>query len=216
MPGRESATVLVVDDHLAFAEALVLTIATASDLRCVGTATTLADGVAMSRQLEPDVVVADLGLPDAQGVQAVSHLRKVRPDQRVLVLTGHPELGVLKTALDAGAAGVLHKDVPIATVLDAIRNLPEHAVVVSRTMLAAALQSVPAPSNSTPAAGTLSPRELKVLRLLAAGQQPKTIAAELGIAVSTCRGYVKSLLVKLGAHSQLEAVSIGRQNGLID
>lgn len=83
-------------------------------------------------------------------------------------------------------------------------------------MLAAALQSVPAPSNSTPAAGTLSPRELKVLRLLAAGQQPKTIAAELGIAVSTCRGYVKSLLVKLGAHSQLEAVSIGRQNGLID
>lgn len=212
----EATTVLVVDDHTVFAEALALAVDGTGDLRGVGTASTLGGALSMVDALEPDVCVLDLGLPDADGADAVSCLRRRRPDLRVLVLTGRPDLAVMRGSVEAGASGFLLKDAPMATVLDAIRNLPCEATLVQRSVLLAVLGDRGAAGAARLRGDGLSPRDLDVLRLLATGLPPKAIAARLGIAVSTCRGYVKRLLTKLGAHSQLEAVSIARRDKLIE
>ncbi|HMK98834.1 MAG TPA: response regulator transcription factor [Acidimicrobiales bacterium] len=207
-------SVLLVDDHLTFSEAFALAVDETDDLHCVGTVSSLAEAMAALDRLDPDVVVLDLGLPDAQGASAVAQLLHGHRDRRILVLTGRLELELLRQALDAGAAGFLHKDSPIAVVLDAMRSLPRHCVVVRPSMLLALLQrhtGQPLPAS----AGILSRRELEVLGLLADGLTPKVIASQLGISITTCRGYIKNVLSRMGAHSQLEAVSMARREGLL-
>jgi DNA-binding NarL/FixJ family response regulator len=208
--------VFLVDDHLAFVEALTLAMEGSDDLRCIGTAATLEQALEAVCELEPDVVVLDLGLPDAQGVESLVRIFSARPDQQVLVLTGESSPEVLVKSVEAGAVGYLHKTASIAAVIDAVRCLPRHSVVVDRSSLIALSRSSSVRSPTPHGPTDLSPRELEVLGLLAAGHQPKSIATELGIALSTCRGYIKSLLVKLDAHTQLEAVSVGRRRHLID
>jgi DNA-binding NarL/FixJ family response regulator len=215
MAGGVQTTVLLVDDHAAFTDALVLAIDRTDDLRSVGTASSLAQALVAVSDLHPHVVVLDLGLPDASDVEAVVRLRRLLPEQRILVLTGTPDLDLLTRAVDAGASGVLLKHTSLAAVLDAIRNLPTHCVLIQRALLTALRQPAQPPLRSAGHPSRLTARELDVLRLLAAGYAPKAIASELGIAVSTCREYVKSVLAKLGAHSQLEAVSVARREQLI-
>jgi len=206
--------VLLVDDHQTFSEALALAIDETDDLRCVGTASSLAEALEALDELDPDIVVLDLGLPDAQGATAVARLVDEHKDRRILVLTGRLELELLRQALDTGAAGFLHKDSPIAVVLDAMRSLPRHCVVVRPSMLLSLLQQS-ARQRVSASSGMLSRRELEVLGLLAEGRSPKAIALQLGISITTCRGYVKNILSRMGAHSQLEAVSMARREGLL-
>ncbi|HMK63364.1 MAG TPA: response regulator transcription factor [Acidimicrobiales bacterium] len=202
------------DDHQTFSEALALAIDETDDLRCVGTASSLAEALEALDELDPDIVVLDLGLPDAQGATAVARLVDEHKDRRILVLTGRLELELLRQALDTGAAGFLHKDSPIAVVLDAMRSLPRHCVVVRPSMLLSLLQQS-ARQRVSASSGMLSRRELEVLGLLAEGRSPKAIALQLGISITTCRGYVKNILSRMGAHSQLEAVSMARREGLL-
>ena len=206
--------VLLVDDHQTFSEALALAIDETDDLRCVGTASSLAEALEALDELDPDIVVLDLGLPDAQGATAVARLVDEHKDRRILVLTGRLELELLRQALDTGAAGFLHKDSPIAVVLDAMRSLPRHCVVVRPSMLLSLLQQS-ARQRVSASSGMMSRRELEVLGLLAEGRSPKAIALQLGISITTCRGYVKNILSRMGAHSQLEAVSMARREGLL-
>lgn len=214
MGGGIPKRVLLVDDHVTFAEALTLAVDGTDDLHCVGRVTSLAQALETAHELDPDVVVLDLGLPDAGGAEAVARLLQGRPDRRILVLTGHFEVELLRQALDAGAAGFLHKDSPVGVVLDALRNLPRHCVVVRPSMLLSLVERRfgPTPPDSSE---MLSRRELEVLALMAGGLTPKAIASELGIAVSTCRGYIKNVLSRMGAHSQLEAVARARREGLV-
>lgn len=212
--GGSPKRVLLVDDHLTFAEALALAVDETPDLRCVGRAASLAQALEAADELDPDVIVVDLGLPDAGGAEAVRRLLDGHEERRVLVLTGHFEIELLSQALDAGVAGFLHKDSPVAVVLDAMRSLPRQCVVVRPSLLLSLVQPLSGTAPSRPS-GTLSRREYQVLTLLAAGHTPKAIATELGIAVSTCRGYVKNVLAIMGVHSQLEAVSRARRQGLL-
>jgi DNA-binding NarL/FixJ family response regulator len=208
--------VLLIDDHLSFAQALRLAVKSSGDLDCVGIASTMSQAQDLLAEVEADVVVLDLGVPDTDGVDGIAQVRRDRPDRRVLVLTGRPELEALRESILAGAAGFLNKDVPLATVLDAIRHLPSENALVSRSALLAAIPASPPAPRVGGGGLALTGRELEVLRLLIAGQRPKAIATELQISLSTCRGYIQNLLVKLGAHSQLEAVSIARREGLLD
>lgn len=214
---ERTTSVLLVDDHTAFAEAMRLAVDATPGLRSTGSAGSVAEAEAALADHLPDVVVLDLELPDATGAEAVEHLRAHHPDVDVLVLTGQCGGDVLAQVLRAGAAGVLGKDVPLATVLDAIRRLPHHAVLLDRAAVLAALRpAAPAPRPPPPGGVRLAPRERQILQLLADGLPPRAIADQLAIAVSTCRGYVKSVLVKLGAHSQIEAVSVARRRRLVD
>ena len=128
-----------------------------------------------------------------------------------MILTGLPDATVLARAASAGAQAFLLKDSSVEEILGAIRS--SHRAGQMDVDSDAIRQFVGAESSRS--FEEITQRELEVLGLLAEGRQPKEIARSLGISLHTCRGYVKNLLSKLGAHSALEAVVIAHRQGLI-
>jgi len=205
--------VLVIDDHRTFTDLLALALRGEADLNCVGTAETVAAGIALADRLRPDVVVMDVHVGDDDGISATALLVARHPGIRVLVLTAHADQAVMRRASDAGACALLPKDGSLDEMLSALRTAREGGFVVHPQLLKRLLGS--ARQISTGYIPPLTRREHDVLQLLAAGLDARTAAKSLGITVHTYRGYVRNLLVKLDAHSQLEAVAIASKGGLL-
>jgi len=204
--------VLVVDDHRTFAELLARALSGEPDLECVGD-TQSAHGARLQVDLlHPDVVVTDVDLgPDAEdGIALTQSLTAACPHLLVVVLSALADKDLVRRAAAAGAVGVVPKDGSVAELLDVLRRVRRGDLVLHPELMSSLLTGG-GPSRD-PAA--LTPREHDVLELLAAGLDTRTIARELSISVHTCRGYVKSLLVKLDAHTQLEAVVTASRLGL--
>jgi DNA-binding NarL/FixJ family response regulator len=202
----------VVDDHRTFADLLALALSDQPDLRCVGTAHSVDEGMALARSLRPDLVVMDVRLGDGDGIEATAELTAWRPETRVIVLTAHASQGLMERAAAAGACCLLPKDGSLDDMLAALRSARRDGFVVHPSLLKSLMGG---PRIPQPRAPQLTAREREVLRLLAEGRDARTIGRQLGISLSTCRGYVHSLLVKLDAHSQLEAVAIAKRQGLL-
>lgn len=218
--GPQATSVLIVDDHLAFAEALAIAIGTYPDLDCVGTPGTIAECLAAVEESCPDVVLIDIRLPDGDGIEAIPRIRAVHEAARILVLTGYADTDVLARAASAGASGFIPKESPIRAVLEGIRAVRDGRMLVDGSTLAAILGRVKV-SRGGPEGGVtpdrrLTARELSVLALMRQGLDSHAIAERLGISLHTCRGHQKSILAKLEAHSQLEAVVVAARTGLID
>jgi len=123
---------------------------------------------------------------------------------------------VMARAAAIGACGILPKESSISSVLTAVRRAGEGEMTVEGSVLSALLNRVhPDHPAMSPPTVTLTDRESEVLRWLSQGLDPQTIARRLGISVHTCRGHVKSILAKLQAHSQLEAVVKAMRLGLV-
>jgi DNA-binding NarL/FixJ family response regulator len=210
---RAHRTVVVVDDHKTFADLLRIALSTEEDLECVGLAYDLNSGLELVERLHPDLVVIDFQFADDErdGVDATTLIRSMHPDTQVVLLTGYPDVQVMHRAAAAGASSLMAKDGSLPDLLIALRTARPGGLVVHPRLLRT-LVTQPQPGRA--AAPDLSPREEEVLRLLTLGLDARTIARRLGISLSTCRGYVKTLLRKLDAHSQLEAVAIARRRGL--
>jgi DNA-binding NarL/FixJ family response regulator len=206
--------VLVVDDHRTFAELLSRALAAEPDMDCVGHAASSAAAVEAVAALDPDVVLMDLQLPDRDGISTTGDLTQRYPELKVLILTAHAGPAEMARAGAAGAAGFLAKDGSLTDVLDALRKARRGSLILPPSVVAgfAVREGTWARRPPHP---DLTQRELEVLRLLGQGRDPRTIARELGVSLNTCRGYVKSLLAKLGVHSQLEAVVVATRLGLI-
>jgi DNA-binding NarL/FixJ family response regulator len=215
MGDTEPITVLVVDDHQTFAELLALALEAEPALRYVGHARDSAEATRLVAELKPDVVLMDVQLPDVDGLTTTERLIADRPDLRVVVLTAHTDPALVTRAAAAGAAGFLPKDGALRDVLQALRTAHRGGMVVPSQLLAGALAAPPVPARPAVPAGTLTGREHEVLRLMGQGMDVRTISRDLGISPHTCRGYVKSILAKLDAHSQLEAVMTAIRLGLL-
>jgi len=210
--------VLIVDDHRAFSEALAAAIDRNPDLACVGTPTTVAECLAAVEQTAPDVVLLDIYLPDGDGIEAIPGIRDLHAAARIVVMTGYTDVDLMARAASAGASGFLPKESPIGSVLEAIRAVRDGQMLVDGSTLAAILGRVGrvAPGARPSANGSsLTTREQDVLDLMGQGLDPHAIAGRLGISLHTCRGYQKSILAKLDAHSQLEAVIVAARRGLV-
>lgn len=216
-PERERTRVLVVDDHLSFSGAIGIAIDAQDDLACVGAASSVAEAVDGVRRHQPDVILMDIYLPDGDGIEATERIVALSPSTRVLILTGHTDVDVLARAANAGACGFLPKESPIGAVIRAIRSARDGQLLVDGSTLAAILGRVRRHGAAEPPgdAPTLTRRERDVLALMGQGLDPHAIAKELGISLHTCRGYQKSIMAKLDAHSQLETVVIATRQGLI-
>lgn len=212
--------VLVVDRHQTFAELLGVALGGQPDLDFVGHAPTGADAVRLVAEARPDVVLMDAQLPDVDGVAFAERLRADDPGTRVVMLTAVDEPTLLRRATAAGASGFLAKDGALGDVLRAVRTAHGGGMTVSSHLLTTLLRS--ADVDDDPQAtvdtsyGGLTPREREVLLLMGAGLDTRTVARRLGISVHTCRGHTRSVLAKLDAHSQLEAVAVAARHGLLD
>jgi DNA-binding NarL/FixJ family response regulator len=210
--GDTSSTVLVVDDHVVFAQLVERALSHEPDLTCVGVASSLAEARRLCAVHRPDVVIMDVRLQDGDGIEGAAELVAAYPDLRVVVLSAFIDARLMQRAARAGATALQAKDGELEDLLDAIRYAEPGSLAVHPRLLHQLVNSDPPSTTPTP---TLTQREHEVLRMLAAGHDLGVISRELSISINTCRGHVKSLLAKLGAHSQLQAVVIAMRAGLI-
>lgn len=209
--------VLCIDDQRSFKEALRLAISTEDDMTCDDAVANVEEGLHVLETTAIDVVLMDLDLPEVDGVEGTRRVKAAHPAVRVVVLTAMADLDTFVRTMAAGADGFVAKDSPLEVVLAALRSRAEPGLLLDDETLRSLRERVAprAEAGQWGWAPDLTEREREVLGLLAAGIDPQTIARQLGIRVHTCRGYVRNVLVKLGAHSQLEAVAVARRYGLI-
>lgn len=205
--------VLLVDDHTVFVETLSVALGTRKDMTIVGVTTTASEGLEAIATLQPDVALLDVGLPDFNGIELARKLRTASPSTRVVMLTGITDPSLFPQAMAAGACGYLIKEASLEEVADAVRRAHAGQVVVPERSMGRLLETTP-PQKGT--GSDLTDRELEVLALLGSGSDAKTIARSLGITWHTTRSYVKSILLKLDAHSQLEAVAKATRLGIFN
>ena len=214
---QRPATVLVVDDHKTFTDLVRMALESEPDLACVGTAHDVRTARAMVEEHDPDVVLMDVNLGAEDGLELTADLVAANPALRVVVLTAHGEATVTRRAVAAGACAVLPKDGSLPELLHGLHTASTGSVAVHPSLLRKLVngeQHAP-PDDSVPLS-PLTPREMHVLQLLAQGRDVRAISRELHISVNTCRGHVKNVLMKLGAHSQLEAVVVAGVHGLVE
>lgn len=205
-------SVLVVDDHTTFSDLLAMALDREPDLTCVGTAASVTEAFVKVDERRPDLVIMDVRLGEGDGVTATAELTRSYPELRVVILTAHIDTALMQRAADAGACCLLPKDGSFPDLLEALRSSRREGLVVHPALLRTLIMSQPQRDVIIP---SLTRREREVLKMLADGLDARAIAKNLGISVNTCRGYVKNLLLKLDAHSQLEAVVIATNRGLV-
>lgn len=193
---RGPTPVLLIDDHQVFADAVRFALDAQDDLACVGVAASVADAREVAATLTYGAAVVDLGLPDGDGSQLIGHLADCSPGATIIVLTAHPRSDLARRCLAAGAHAVLPKRGRLDDLFAALRDRPHP------------------PAAATPAS-PLTGRERDVLQQLAGGADVRRIAGCLGLSIHTVRDHVRSLLSKLGARTQLEAVVTATRAGIV-
>jgi DNA-binding NarL/FixJ family response regulator len=207
-----TVSVLLVDDHNIFAQTLAAALGATEGFSVAALAKTGAEGLEHAAALSPNVALVDLGLPDFSGVELARQLREQCPETRVVVLTGSLDLTFFSEAMEAGASGYLTKESSLDDVIDAITAAHEGRVVVPASVMERLLA---AKAPDTGLGADLTPRELEVLSLMGRGYDAKQVAATLGISWHTSRSYTKNILLKLDAHSALQAVSVATRLGIL-
>lgn len=215
---RAPVRVLVVDDYDLFRTGLASLLANQSTIEVVGQASTGRAGVRLAEELQPDVVLMDLRMPDISGDEATRAILARRSDARVVVFTVLSEDEDVEAAVQSGACGFLAKDTPMDEVVAAIRAAASGAAWLSpraaEVVLGRARRVEPEPSSEGDPLAELSPRELQVLQLIARGMENSEIAERLSISPRTAKNHVSSILTKLGLPSRVQAAIYAVRHGL--
>ena len=210
--GSARITVLIVDDHALVAESFRVVLSGEPDIDVVAIAGTAAEAVAAATTHRPDVVLMDYVLPDGDGAAAAARVMAVLPDTKVVMLTGSDEPTALFAAFEAGCVGYFQKTSDLERLASAVRAAAAGELVVSPADLGLLFEHR---RRERGEAATLTPREVEVLRLAAAGLSSRAVAERLGLSLHTVRTHLQNVLTKLGAHSRLEAVAVARKRGLL-
>src|ERR1700722_1358398 len=200
--------VLSVDDHPVVREGIAALIARQSDMELIAEASNGREAVEQFRRYQPDVTLMDLQMPEMSGIDALSAIRGEFPDARIIVLTSYAGDVQVSRALRSGARGYLLKDMLRKELLETIR-----AVHAGQKRLSSEAATEIAEHATDDA---LTPREIDVLRLIAAGNANKEIGSQLGLTEETIKSHVKNILSKLGANDRTHAVTIGLKRGVIE
>jgi DNA-binding NarL/FixJ family response regulator len=227
--------VLVVDDHAIVREGIRQVLVADEGISVVGEAGNAEGALSLAESLRPDVVLLDVTMPGASGLQVVARLRERVPDTRVLMLSVHGDTEYVLRSVRAGAHGYLRKDTTPAALREAVRAVhrggeffsPDVAVHLTSAIRDAAtgqagveeLASVAGSRDAMTTAGALeqlTSRERDVLIRVARGLLNKEIAAELGISVRTVESHRESLTKKLGIRSVAGLTRLAIESGLTE
>ena len=204
--------VLVVDDHAMVRRGLATFLRVYDDLELSGEAASGQDAIQRCIELQPDVVLMDMVMPDMDGAAATRLIRNQSTSIQVLALTSFKEEGLVQSALQAGAIGYLLKDVSADELAQAIRAAHAGRATLSpeaAQVLVQAATQAPAPGSD------LTERERTVLALMVEGLNNTQIAARLTVSPSTIKSHVSNILSKLGVASRTEAVALALRHGLV-
>jgi DNA-binding NarL/FixJ family response regulator len=199
--------ILCVDDHPIVRDGLAAIINLQPDMTLAGAAATGGEALERFFELRPDVALVDLRLPDMSGFDLIKKIKQKSPNARIIVLSSHEGDVDIQRALEAGAQGYVVKGMVRDELLEIIRSV--HA---GKRRLPAAVAQKLAEHMADEA---ISPRELEVLSLMAAGKRNKEIGNELSIAEDTVKMHVRNILAKLQVNDRTEAVTIALRRGII-
>jgi DNA-binding NarL/FixJ family response regulator len=211
--------VLLADDQALVRSGFRMILDAKADLEVVGEAAEGAEAVALVAELQPDVVLMDVRMPNVDGLEATRRIVAAGSPARVIVLTTYDVDDYVYAALRAGASGFMLKDVRPAELADAVRVVAGGdallAPSVTRRLLDRFADALPGPDASPPAdLGELTEREVEVLRLVALALSNAEIAARLFLTEATVKTHVSSILRKLGLRDRVQAVVLAYDVGL--
>lgn len=210
-----SIRVLIVDDHALFAEALAARLAAEPDLEVLPVAADIRHATALAATEAPDVIVLDFILGEENGLDVLDVLRRRRPEARVVVLSGVTDIAPMVTALRRGAVGWVPKTESADVVARVIRSAAGRGGWIPPDVLGDVLRRLLASDESAGGAlAGLTPREHEVLQSMVDGLNRAEIADRLGLSANTVRTHTQNLLVKIGAHSAVEAITIAMRAGI--
>ncbi|MFJ8040062.1 response regulator [Kitasatospora sp. NPDC096147] len=197
---------LLADDEHLIRGAMAALLSLEDDLTVVAEAASGPEALAMAKAHRPDVAVLDLQMPGMDGIEVATELRRVLPECRTMIVTGHGRPGYLKRALEVGVRGFLPKTVSAADLAGIIRTVVAGGRYVDPELAADAIAAGESP---------LTPRETDVLELAAHGTSIAEIADRAALSAGTVRNYLSSAAGKLGAENRHAAVRIAREHGWI-
>lgn len=212
---------MIVDDHDTFREPLAFMLEREPDLTVVARPRSLSEAreVLESAELEVEVAIVDLNLPDGSGTDLIKDLRASRPRTNALVLSAISEQRYLAEAIEAGAAGVMHKSTHMSDLVEAVRRLAAGEQLLTQQEIIEALRFIGRERESHREAqalgAKLTPREREVLQALAEGLSDKEIAQRLHVGVGTVHSHVANILSKLEVSSRLQALVFAVRHGLV-
>jgi DNA-binding NarL/FixJ family response regulator len=210
--------VLVVDDHDLFRAGLASLLNAQPGIEVVAQASGGRMGVRLADELQPDVVLMDVRMPDLEGPDATREILERQPSTCVVALTVVSDDADVSAVLAAGASGFLAKDTPIDGVVLAVRAAANGVAWLSPRAAELVLGRVRRQDTDqelhSEAVDELSSRELEVLRLIARGMENAEIARELGISPRTAKNHVSNILAKLGLPSRIQAAIYAVRRGL--
>ncbi|KYP11672.1 MAG: hypothetical protein A0129_06300 [Limnobacter sp. CACIAM 66H1] len=224
--GQDTIRVMLVDDDERIQQALRLAIETHPELNLVGQAYTLKEAIAVVEELQPEVVLVDLGLPDGSGLELIAHIHQHMPGCESMVLTVFGDESHVISSIEAGATGYLTKDTRTADILDRLKQLRAGgspiSPVIARRLLnrfrgVATPDQLPTSKTAMNQEFTpLSEREQQVLEMVAKGFMQAEIADILGVSINTISTYIKRIYKKLAVNSRTSAVHRANALGLIN
>jgi len=211
--------VLLVDDHTVVLKGLAFFLSTQEDLALVGEANNGKEALVKVGETNPDVVLMDLYMPEMDGVEATTCIKKEYPNVKVIVLTSFSDQAHVLPALRAGASGYILKDVEPDQLVEAIRsaykgNIQLHPDIAN-TLLSQTLPVEEKEEESSIQVDVLTARENEVLQLLAKGMSNKEIASVLVITEKTVKAHVSSILSKLNLSDRTQAALYAVKNGIV-
>jgi DNA-binding NarL/FixJ family response regulator len=216
---RRPITVLIVDDERTFGEALEAALEREKDLHVVYVATRGSEAVEAAGDQRPDVVLMDVSMPDMNGIEATRRIKEVDPDATVLILSGYDDDHLLARAVQAGATGMLRKTEAVRDVASTVRRVHRGEPIHDEDEVEAARRRLrhrrDADQDAQARLDRLTPREVQILSLMAAGHSPADIATRLDMSPNTLRTHTQNILTKLRVHSKIEALVLALRHGRV-
>jgi DNA-binding NarL/FixJ family response regulator len=213
--------VVLIDDHTVLRDGLKLLLAAEPGIRVVGESGTMRGGIAAVEELKPDVAVADVGLPDGDGVEMTRVLRESVPGTRILVLTVHDEDEFILALMQAGVSGYLLKNAAGIDLVTAVRAVaagkPWLQTEIARRLIELSTgRKAPPPRTGVEALiEPLTPREIEVLKLLAGAATNREIADHLAISTRTVETHLANVYGKLTVRGRTEAMLWAIHEGMV-
>lgn len=208
--------IIVADDHQILREGLVALLGKQPDFAVVAEAQDGRSAVRLAQELEPDLVIMDIGMPGLNGIEATRQILAHRPETKVIALSMHSDKRFVTEMLKAGAVGYLLKYCASEELVTAIRTVLSHRIYLSPDIAGVVVEDYVKKTGAAEATAfnRLSPREREVLQLLAEGKSTRQIAADLHVSIKTIEVHRKQIMDKLGLQSLAELIKYAIREGL--
>jgi DNA-binding NarL/FixJ family response regulator len=211
-------SIVICDDQALLRGGFRMILETQEDLEVVGEASTGTEAVRIARELQPDVVLMDIRMPELDGIEATRRTLNAAPGTRVMMLTTFGEDGYVWQAMKAGASAFLLKDVPPEELAAAVRTVARGDALLGPEITRRLIEDFikrPEPGNLPAELGELTDREQEVLVLIARGLSNNEIAQQLFLGETTVKTHVTRILAKLHLRDRVQAVVLAYESGLV-